>query len=172
MKSHTDTIRIAGIVKESIVDGPGIRFVIFTQGCLHHCMGCHNPQTHDLCGGYEIKIDDIKKMIEANPLLDGITISGGEPFLQAEKAVLLADFAHSLGLSVMTYTGYQFEELLAHMNQNPGWQDLLYATDTLVDGKFDITKKNLLLPFRGSTNQRIIDVKKSLASQRLVSKAV
>ena len=151
-------IRIAGIEEESIVDGPGIRLVVFTQGCNHKCVGCHNPGTHSFNGGSLIEIDDIVKMVKENPLLDGITLSGGDPFEQALECSILAKKVKDLGLSVVTYTGYTFEQIL----QNKDFRELLLQTDTLIDGKFDISKKSMMLQFRGSTNQRIIDVKKYL----------
>ncbi|CAK7009441.1 anaerobic ribonucleoside-triphosphate reductase activating protein [Tissierella sp. P1] len=153
-----EKIRIAGIEEESIVDGPGIRFVIFTQGCNHQCIGCHNPETHSFDGGELVDIDSIVNMIKENPLLDGITISGGEPFEQSLECSILAKKVKVLGLSVVTYTGYTFEEIL----RNKKFRDLLLQTDLLIDGKFDISEKSMMLQFRGSTNQRIIDVKKYL----------
>lgn len=151
-------LRISGIVEESIVDGPGIRLTVFTQGCSHNCAGCHNPVTHDYNGGVEIQIDEILNMLKENPLLDGITISGGEPFDQAEPCTELAKKVKEMGLSVVIYTGYQYEYLL----KSKSHRNLLYQADILIDGKFDIRKMDLTLPFRGSTNQRIIDVNKSL----------
>ncbi|WP_313757340.1 anaerobic ribonucleoside-triphosphate reductase activating protein [Tissierella sp.] len=151
-------IRIAGIEEESIVDGPGIRLVVFTQGCSHNCIGCHNPETHSFYGGKLIDIDDIVNMIIQNPLLDGITLSGGEPFEQATECSILAEKVKNMGLNVVTYTGYTFEEIL----RNDKFRELLLQTDILIDGKFDISKKSMMLQFRGSTNQRIIDVKKYL----------
>ena len=132
-----DKIRIAGIEEESIVDGPGIRFVIFTQGCNHQCIGCHNPETHSFDGGELVDIDSIVNMIKENPLLDGITISGGEPFEQSLECSILAKKVKVLGLSVVTYTGYTFEEIL----HNKKFRDLLLQTDLLIDGKFDISEK-------------------------------
>ncbi|MBU5426351.1 anaerobic ribonucleoside-triphosphate reductase activating protein [Tissierella pigra] len=153
-----DKIRIAGIEEESIVDGPGIRLVVFTQGCKHNCVGCHNPSTHSFNGGSLIEVDNIVKMVKENSLLDGITLSGGEPFEQALECSILARKVKSLGLSVVTYTGYTFEQML----KNKKFRELLLQTDILIDGKFDISKKSMMLQFRGSTNQRIIDVKKYL----------
>ena len=161
-------IKIAGIIKESIVDGPGIRLVVFTQGCVHNCIGCHNPETHSFTGGYYIEIEDIVEMVKKNPLLDGITLSGGDPFLQAKDCAILANTIKNMGLNVITYTGYTFEEIIKEMEINKSWKELLLTTDILVDGKFDINKKSLLLKFRGSKNQRIIDVKKSLENDRIV----
>ncbi|MFZ5989177.1 MAG: anaerobic ribonucleoside-triphosphate reductase activating protein [Bacillota bacterium] len=157
-----EKIRIAGIVKESIVDGPGLRFVVFAQGCRHNCSGCHNPETHSFSGGSFVKIEDLILQIKQNPLLDGITLSGGEPFEQAAGFGELAMGAKKLGYSVMTYTGYTYEYIRENVELIEGWKKLLAWTDILVDGKFDITKKSMLLKFRGSYNQRIIDVKKSI----------
>lgn len=161
-------LRIAGIVKESIVDGPGIRFTVFAQGCKHNCPGCHNPQTHDFSGGTLISIDSLLEQIKKNPLLDGITLSGGEPFEQAEGFAELARRAKELGLHIMAYTGYTYEEILAGCSQNGGRESLLNETDILVDGRFVIEKKNILLRFRGSENQRLIDVKKSKLENKVV----
>lgn len=161
-------VRLAGMIGESIVDGPGIRFVVFAQGCKHNCPGCHNPQTHSFTGGKLVSIDSIIDEIKKDPLLDGVTISGGEPF---EQALALSELAHrvrEMGLNVMTYTGYTFEELIEGSGQKEGWDKLLSETDILVDGPFEIDKKSLLLKFRGSQNQRIIDVKKSLDEKRPV----
>jgi anaerobic ribonucleoside-triphosphate reductase activating protein len=162
----TSQIRIAGVVKESIVDGPGIRFVVFAQGCPHQCEGCHNPDTHDLSGGHLVAIDAIIDEMKKNPLLDGITLSGGEPFAQSVGFSELARRAQAAGYHVMTYTGYTYETLLAQPEQS--WQQLLEHTDLLVDGRFEVEQKSLLLKFRGSHNQRIIDVKKSQQKNQLV----
>lgn len=151
-------LRIAGIVEESIVDGPGIRLVVFTQGCNHNCIGCHNPESHSFSGGKLIDIEEILDMIKENPLLDGITFSGGEPFEQAIGCSILAKKVKELGLNVIVYTGYTFEQIL----KNDQFKELLLQTDTLIDGKFEIEEKSLMLKFRGSKNQRIIDVKRFL----------
>lgn len=161
-------LRVAGTVNESIVDGPGIRYVIFTQGCHHNCVGCHNPQTHAFDGGSLIDINDIIKQVKRNPLLDGITFSGGEPFEQADVLSELAREIKALGLNVMTYTGYTIEYINKNKTYHMGWEKLLSLTDILVDGKFEITKKNLLLKFRGSENQRIIDVGRSIKLNSVV----
>ncbi len=159
-------IRIAGFIQESIVDGPGIRFVVFTQGCPHHCPGCHNPQTHDFRGGRLEDTENIIPVISGNPLLKGITISGGEPFCQPEAAAELARAAHACGKDVLVYTGYTLEELLS--GSVKGAMTLLEETDILVDGRFELEKKSLLLKFRGSSNQRLLDCKKSLKFSRPV----
>ncbi len=162
-----DTIRIAGVVKESIVDGPGIRYVIFTQGCPHKCVGCHNPHTFDKDGGYDKNIDEILKEIKSNPLLTGVTFSGGEPFLQAQKLTYLAQEIHKMNLNILTYTGFTFEQLMGSQNDN--YITLLKATDILIDGRFELEQKSLDLRFRGSKNQRIIDVKETLKNNNITT---
>lgn len=155
-------LRLAGVIRESIVDGPGWRFVVFAQGCKHNCKECHNPETHDMNGGYESSVERIIEAIKPNKLLKGVTLSGGDPFEQAENFSVLAKEVHNLGLDVVTYTGYTFEQLYKGKSQNEGWLHLLEQTDILIDGKFEISKKSLNCKFRGSTNQRILDAKKSL----------
>ncbi|NTV89967.1 MAG: anaerobic ribonucleoside-triphosphate reductase activating protein [Clostridiales bacterium] len=161
-------LRIAGTIRESIVDGPGIRFVVFAQGCRHNCEGCHNPETHSFEGGTETDIGKLLQEIRRNPLLDGITLSGGEPFEQADKLGELAEEVKKLGLNVITYSGYTFEHLKEHFTDREDWKRLLQATDILIDGRFELKKKSLLLKFRGSSNQRIIDVKKSFENTTVV----
>ena len=157
------------MIEESIVDGPGVRFVIFAQGCIHNCKGCHNPQTFALDGGFLVTLDEVFKSISKNSLITGVTFSGGEPFLQATNFSKLAKKVHSIGLGVMAYTGYIFENLLSNgRNFNEGMFDLLNNIDILVDGPFKIKDKSLLLKFKGSKNQRIIDVKKSLKEGKTV----
>ena len=152
---NTALIRVSGIVDESIVDGPGLRYVVFTQGCPHHCKGCHNPQTHSFEGGYLLSAEAALDQLQENPLLSGITLSGGEPFEQAEALCALAEGARALGKNVMTYTGYVFEELLARRD---AWTDrLLELTDVLVDGPYKEELRDLELQFRGSSNQRLLD---------------
>ena len=153
-------IRVAGFEPESIVDGTGVRFVIFTQGCPHHCQGCHNPQSHDFNGGTEYDTSDIIKMIAKNPLIQGITLSGGEPFCQQGACLELAREAHRMDLNVWCYTGYRYEELVG--------EPLLGEIDILVDGEFIESQKSLSLNFRGSTNQRVIDVPLSLKENEVV----
>ncbi|MFY9425610.1 MAG: anaerobic ribonucleoside-triphosphate reductase activating protein [Caldicoprobacterales bacterium] len=162
------TIRIAGIIKESIVDGPGIRLVVFAQGCPHRCRGCHNPQTHPFEGGKIVTIEEILEMVKKNPLLDGVTFSGGEPFSQAQAFAVLGHRLKEIGMNIMTYTGYTYEYLLEESRNNKGFKDLLDVSDILVDGEFDIEQKNLLLPFRGSENQRVIDMNKTREQQKIV----
>lgn len=159
-------LRIAGVVRESSVDGEGLRYVIFTQGCNHNCKGCHNPQTHDMLGGKEAKIDSIIKDILKNPLLSGVTISGGEPLLQIDNLIPLVRELKSLDYHIMMYTGFTYEEIWREQAfgddtfTNVG--ELLKYVDILVDGRFNENQKDLTLLYRGSKNQRLIDVKKSL----------
>ncbi|WP_295159230.1 anaerobic ribonucleoside-triphosphate reductase activating protein [Selenomonas sp. AE3005] len=149
-------IRIAGIVDDSIVDGDGLRLSVFTQGCPHHCVGCQNPDTHAASGGRDEDTENILARIDENPLLTGITFSGGEPFLQPAPLTRLAKEAHKLGLDVWSYTGYTLEELLA--KKNPAIDALLRELDVLVDGPYEERLRDLTLNFRGSSNQRIIDM--------------
>ncbi len=158
-------IRIAGIVNDSIVDGPGFRFAVFTQGCPHRCPGCHNPQTHDFAGGRDADTGEILAQIRRNPLLDGLTLTGGEPFCQSAACLELAKGAHAAGLNVWSYSGYSFEELL---RGDDDWRALLENIDVLVDGRFLIERRTLECRFRGSDNQRLIDVPKSLAAGRAI----
>ena len=154
-------IRIAGLVPESYVDGDGIRFAIFMQGCLRNCEGCHNPETHALDGGRLMDTTEIISEIKKNPLLDGITLTGGEPFLQVDAANELARAAKNLGLSVWCYTGFTFEDL-------PPEVELLKNIDVLIDGEFVESLRDLELQFRGSHNQRIIDLQKTRAQNKIV----
>jgi len=155
-------MRIANMVSDSIVDGPGLRFTVFTQGCPHHCPHCHNPETHDPGGGREIQVDELAQAMRQNPLTSGLTLSGGEPFLQPEECAALARIAHEEGLNVWTYTGFLFEDLI--QEGDPGKLALLDETDVLVDGLFVGALKSYDLPFRGSTNQRLIHVPASQAA--------
>lgn len=160
-------IRLSGVVKESIVDGPGIRYVIFTQGCPHKCEGCHNPQTHDFDGGYDGDTEQLLSEIKENPLISGVTFSGGEPFCQPEPLTQIAREVHKMKKNIVCYSGYTFEELIKVSNTKPEILDLLKEVDILIDGKFILEQKSLMLKFRGSKNQRIIDVKKSLEDETI-----
>ena len=155
-------IKIAGTVDDSIVDGAGLRFTVFTQGCAHNCEGCHNPDTHDFQGGEETTTEKIIQEFTENPLLDGITLSGGDPFYQAKACAALAKAAKDAGMNVWTYTGFTWEELLSGANGENGWMELLSHTDVLVDGRFVLSERTLELPWRGSRNQRVIRVPESL----------
>ena len=155
-------MRVAGMVQDSIVDGPGFRFVLFTQGCPHHCEGCQNPQTHDPAGGTETEPEEVIRQMMSNPLTDGVTFSGGEPFEQAADCAVIAEAARTGGLNVWTYTGYTFEALLEKRKTDPGTEALLNLTDVLVDGRFVLAEKSFDVPWRGSRNQRLIRVPESL----------
>lgn len=157
-------VLVNGIIDDSIVDGPGFRYVIFTQGCPHFCEGCHNPDTHDFKKGYEISFDEILDTIKNNPLNDGVTFSGGEPMAQAKILSNLAKEIKDLGKSIMIYSGYTFEQII----KNDDMKNLLSYCDILVDGRFEISQKNLMLKFRGSSNQRIIDVQKTLENNEII----
>ena len=159
-------MRIASAVSDSIVDGPGLRYTVFTQGCPHHCKGCHNPDTHDPTGGKEVSLEVLIAEMLKNPLLDGLTLSGGEPFCQPEPCAELARAAHGLGLNVWSYSGFTFEQLM----EKPEVRPLLQETDVLVDGRFVLELRTLELRFRGSKNQRLIDVKRSLQEGSAVTK--
>lgn len=152
-------MRIANTVQDSIVDGLGLRVTVFTQGCYHHCPGCHNPETHDPHGGKEVSVEELSLLLKENPLTEGLTLSGGEPFLQAAECYALAKVAKSLGLNIWAYSGYTYEELVAWGEKDV--LDLLYSLDVLVDGKFHLAEKSYEALFRGSRNQRLIDVPKS-----------
>ena len=156
-----DIIRIAGVVRESIVDGPGLRFAVFTQGCAHHCPECQNPETWDFDGGYECEIDKIINAMDENPLLDGITMSGGDPLYQAEASYSLCSKVKEKGLNVVVFTGYTYEELMELEKKDPWIEKLLGVTDILIDGRYEKDKRDLTLIFRGSQNQRVIDMNAS-----------
>ena len=156
--SKTDTLRIAGIMRESIVDGPGIRFAVFCQGCPHNCPDCHNPETHDFNGGTEVSIEKILKAIDENPMLKGVTFSGGEPTCQAEGFLTLAKAVKARGLDITVFSGYTYEQLMQRAEEEPALDRLLELTDLLIDGPFVKAKKDLTLQFRGSSNQRLIDM--------------
>lgn len=162
------TIRLSGIAYESLVNGPGMRRVFFAQGCKHNCKGCFNPDTHDFNGGEERDIDELIKDTLANPILSGVTFSGGDPFEQADKFAYMAKVFKDKGLSVWSYTGYTYEYILENKDRKLGWKDLLNNIDVLVDGKFEEDKMQDGLKFKGSTNQRIIDVKESLRLNKII----
>ena len=153
-------ICIAGTVNDSMVDGPGLRYAVFTQGCPHACPGCHNPETHDYKGGETRDTQSIIDAFRKNPLLDGLTLSGGEPFEQPLACALLAEAARQSGLNVWAYSGYTWQELQDQPDADT--QRLLQSLDVLVDGRFEMNKRSLDLMYCGSTNQRLIDVQQSL----------
>ena len=156
---------LSGIVSDSIVDGPGIRTAIFSQGCPHHCPGCHNPETWEFGCGTQIPVEAVVEIVQSNPLCRGVTFSGGEPFAQAEGYAKLAKLLKAKGYEVASYSGYTFEELLRGTEAQKA---LLSSIDILIDGRFIQAQKSLEIAFRGSRNQRILDVKKSLAEGKAV----
>lgn len=160
-------INIAGLVHDSVVDGPGIRYAIFAQGCSHNCKGCHNPQTHKFGVGSDLSIDEIIADIKTNPLIKGITFTGGDPFFQAAAFAVLAKKLRPLKYELASYTGFTWEELIS--TGSPEQKAFLSQLDVLVDGRFILQERNLDLPFKGSSNQRFIDVQKSLTTNNLVT---
>lgn len=160
MGSEPEMIRVSGLIEESIVDGPGLRYVVFTQGCPHHCPGCHNPQTHDFAGGEERQIAEILAAIAENPLLSGVTLSGGEPFCQPAACAAIARGVHAMGRHVLAYSGYTLEQLQALAAEDMAVAALLQEVDTLIDGPYIEAERDLTLQFRGSINQRIIDLRR------------
>lgn len=160
-------IRLAADLQEdSIVDGKGIRTVVWTQGCSHNCPYCHNPGTHDFKGGELVELDDVIEALENLSGQDGVTFSGGDPMFQPKQCSILAKKIHELGMNVWAYTGFTFEELIK--SENKDVLDFLSNIDVLIDGKFEIDKKSMDLEFRGSSNQRIIDIPKSLENHETV----
>ena len=156
---------LSGIVSDSIVDGPGIRTAIFSQGCPHHCPGCHNPETWAFGCGTQIPVEAVAEIVQSNPLCRGVTFSGGEPFAQAAEFAELARLLKAQGYEVASYSGYTFEELLKGSEDQ---KRLLASIDVLIDGRFVQAQKSLEIAFRGSRNQRILDVPKSLAAGKAV----
>jgi len=157
-------VRTAGRLVESIVDGPGLRYVLFTQGCPHQCPGCHNPETHDFQGGRDIPLNIVYGEIRRNPILRGVTFSGGEPLCRWQQLLPLAAVLKNDGYHLMAYTGYTLEYLLDSGLARP----FLECLDVLVDGPFLLAERSLELRFRGSRNQRILDMPASLATGRAV----
>lgn len=173
---------------DSIVDGPGLRFAVFVQGCTHGCPGCHNPESQPACGGTPTPIADLVAQVRQNGLTRGVTLSGGEPFEQPEACSCLAARLKADGYDVWTYTGYLYEDLLAFASASPreasshplaafaaspeaaqaAVRGLLQNTDVLVDGPFVQAKKSLGLKYRGSSNQRLIDLPATRAAGRVV----
>lgn len=164
-KPSKSTLYLAGFVGDSIVDGPGLRCTIFAQGCPHACPGCHNPATHAFTGGTACSTEELLEQIKKFPLCRAVTLSGGEPFSQAEAFIPLAQQLKQQGYHLAAYSGFTFEQLL---HGSKAQQQLLALLDTLVDGKFILEQRNLQLRFRGSENQRILNISQSLAAQKAV----
>lgn len=162
-------VRLSGIAYESLVNGPGMRRVFFAQGCKHNCEGCFNPETHDFYGGEVKNMDELIDDVLKNKMIKGVTFSGGDPIEQANKFAYMAKTFKNSGLNIWCYTGYTFEKLLEKMKNENGIRELLENIDVLVDGKFEINNKKDGLRFRGSSNQRIINVKESLESKNIVT---
>lgn len=158
-------IRIANVIEESFVDGEGIRFTIFVQGCPHHCKGCHNPGTHDFNGGRIVDTEELILKFSRAKLINGITLTGGEPVCQISAVTELAKAAKETDLNVWCYTGYTYEELLNY-NEN---KNFLNYVDVLVDGPFIESQRDLTMPFCGSKNQRLIDIPKTLKQEKIVT---
>ena len=155
-------IDISGYAPNSITDGPGLRFGVFCQGCNHHCPGCHNPETHEFGIGTKVDVEDIYKMIKKDPIVRGVTFSGGEPFDQAEGFYELAKLLKADGYELAAYSGYIYEQLTR--NTEDYKYKLLSLLDILVDGPFVLAKRSLSAGFRGSTNQRVLNIPASLAN--------
>lgn len=161
-------LSVPKIQTDSVVDGEGIRSVIWFQGCSHNCFGCHNPETHDFKAGYEFDIEEVKDWIRELEYQQGVTFSGGDPMMQVDSLIELAKVVHECNMNVWVYTGFTYEELVKMSESNPRYIDALNEIDILVDGKFVLAKKSFEAAFRGSSNQRIIDVKKSLENKEIV----
>jgi len=159
-------IRIASVVNDSIVDGPGLRFVVFTQGCLFGCPNCHNAATWDLKGGYLVDMDDLVTKWRKNPLIEGITLSGGDPLLQAEQSLYLLRKAHETGLNVTLYSGDTYEHLLK--SSNAFIVSIINEADYLIDGPYIDSQRDLTLLYRGSKNQRFINLSETRRSGHIV----
>ena len=161
-------IRLAGeITTDSIVDGEGIRSVVWTQGCTHKCKGCHNPETHSLEAGFLKDVGELCKEIESIEFQDGVTLSGGDPLCQIEACAEIAKFCQSIGLNVWCYTGYTIEALLKRIDKEPKLKELLENIDVLVDSPFILELRSFDFPFRGSSNQRLIDSKKTIKNKKV-----
>ncbi len=167
--NKAEYIRLAAdLQSDSIVDGPGLRTVIWTQGCSHHCKGCQNPQTWDFNGGGLVKVDDVLEAIDELECQTGITFSGGDPMYQVEACNRIAEYCKDKGYNIWVYTGFTYEEVLKLAEKNPTYIDFLSKIDVLVDGRFILEERDLSLLFRGSRNQRLIDMPKTLESGKVV----
>ncbi len=168
MEQNNKYIRLAADLQtDSIVDGPGLRAVLWTQGCAHHCKGCQNPQTWDFNGGGLVPIDAVKEAIDELEYHTGLTFSGGDPMFQPEPCNEIAEYARNKGLNIWVYTGFTFEELMKMAEKNPIYLEFMSKIDVLVDGRFKLEERDLSLLFRGSRNQRLIDMKKTLLTGKV-----
>ncbi len=164
-------LRLASSIEtDSIVDGEGLRTVVWMQGCAHNCEGCHNPETHDINAGEEVELESVLEVLSEVENQSGITLTGGDPMFQPKPTLLIAAHAKSIGMNVWCYTGYTYEKLLEMSKSKPIYMEILKNVDVLVDGKFELAHKSLNCIYRGSTNQRIIDVPASLSSKQIVLK--
>ncbi len=169
MELNNKTIRLAAdLQSDSIVDGPGLRAVLWTQGCSHHCRGCQNPQTWDFDGGAEVPIEMVFEAIDELEYQDGITFSGGDPMFQPESCSIIAKYCKDKGYNIWVYTGFTYEQLMKLSKTDPMIMEFLKYIDVLVDGKFKIKEKDLGCLFRGSRNQRLINVPETLKSGEVV----
>ena len=156
-------ISVLSIIEDTMVDGPGFSTSIYCAGCRHKCPGCHNPQSWDFDGGQAMSTDDIMRVIEADPFAN-VTFSGGDPMYQPEGFTELARAIKTrTDKTIWCYTGFTYEALMT----NPRQRNLLELIDVLVDGPFIKSQRDETLRFRGSRNQRLIDVKASLRHNRL-----
>lgn len=159
-----ESFKVLNIIQDSIVDGVGMRATIFFAGCPHKCKGCHNPESWNIEYGDDYTVQEVIDEIKDNPLTSGVTLSGGDPLYQSSSILPLVKKLKKMGYNIWVYTGYVFEDIL----KNKSHKELISCCDVLVDGRFEKEKKDLSLGFRGSSNQRIIDIKKSLASGKIV----
>ena len=169
MEQNSGYIRLAAdLTTDSIVDGPGLRTVLWTQGCAHHCPGCQNARTWDFDGGGLVPLEMVKEAIDELEYQDGITFSGGDPMFQPEACNELAEYCKNKGYNIWVYTGFTYEELMKMAKVKPIYLDFLKKIDVLVDGKYIEKERDLNLLFRGSANQRLIDVPKTLSTGNIV----
>lgn len=162
-------IRLAGeLTTDSIVDGEGIRTVVWTQGCIHNCPGCHNPETHSFEKGFLKEVSELCNEIAELEFQDGVTLSGGDPLCQIDACLEIAKFCQSVGLNVWCYTGYKMEDLLKRAKKESKLRELLENIDVLVDSPFILEFKSYNVPFRGSSNQRLINSRESVKLDKVV----
>lgn len=164
-----EKLQVAGFLDNSLVNGQGLRSVLFLSGCHHNCKGCHNKVIQDFCYGEKVDIEDVFFRIKRNiPIIRGVTFSGGEPFEQANILWKLARSVKGEGLNIWCYTGYTFEYILNNLD-NEGWKELINIVDVLVDGRFEEDKVAKDLKYIGSSNQRIINVRESLKNNKVIA---